>query len=282
MDYLIVGPLQEGGVDAHERPGALACEACCEGHRVLLADSHIEETIRPGLLKIDGSRAVGHGRRDGHDAAVFLPEFHGSLPEHAGKARRRTLLGQEHARFGIKMTNAVIMGRILLCRREAMALLGVHVQKDGAVFHGSRHFKVMAQGRNIVPVHRTDIGETESLEKHSRGKEGLETVLAALGQRRQIAADARDGAQEGQHVLARLPEPTPRQVAREEAGNGTHVGGDGHFVVVEHHDEALAEMPGEIQALKGLAAGQRAIADDSDDMVVEPLEIAGRGHAESR
>ena len=41
-------------------------------------------------------------------------------------------------------------------------------------------------------------------------------------------------------------------------------------------------MPGEIQALKGLAAGQRAIADDSDDVVVEPLEIAGRGHAESR
>ena len=182
----------------------------------------------------------------------------------------------------IKMTDAVIMGRILLRRREAVALLGVHVQKDGTVFHGSRHFKVMAQGRDIVPVHRTDIGETESLEEHARGKEGLETVLAALGQRRQIAADARDGAQEGQHVLARLPEPAPRQVAREEAGNGTHVGGDGHFVVVEHHDEALAEMPGEIQALKGLASGQRAIADDSDDVVVEPLEIAGRGHAESR
>ena len=280
VDYLVVGALQEGGVDAHQRAHALAGEAGREGDGVLLADADIEEAVGIGLLEEHCARAVRHGRRDGDDAGILFAQGNAGLAEYAGEARGRALAGQEHARLGIEVAHAVVVGGVLFRGREALALLGVHVEQHRPVLHGGGHGQVVAQSGNVVAVHRADVGEAEGLEKHARREEGLEAPLAALGVGGEVVADARNGAQEGEHVLAGLAEPAPGEVPREEAGKGAHVGGNGHLVVVEHDDELLAQVAGQVEALEGFARSQGAVADDGDDAVVLPFQIPGRGHAE--
>ena len=68
MEDLVVGPLQEGGVDGDHRPHPLHGQAGGEGHGVLFADAHVEEAVRELLAEIHQPGAVGHGRGDGHDA----------------------------------------------------------------------------------------------------------------------------------------------------------------------------------------------------------------------
>ena len=72
------------------------------------------------------------------------------------------------------------------------------------------------------------------------------------------------------------------EVAAEKAGKGARVLGDGHLVVVENDDEAVAHASGLIQCLQRHAAGEGAVADDGHHMFLAAAQIAGRGHAERR
>ena len=46
MDDLVIGTLQEGGVDTDHRQHSLAGKARCKGHSMLLCHAHIKETFR--------------------------------------------------------------------------------------------------------------------------------------------------------------------------------------------------------------------------------------------
>ena len=130
-----------------------------------------------------------------------------------------------------------------------------------------------------MPIDRPDIGETKGFEKHTRREEGLEAPFAAHGVFGKLVSDAGHGAQEGEHILAGLPHPAAGERPAQEAGQRAHVGRDGNLVVVEHHNEAAAHVPGEVQPLKGFAAGEGAVADDGDHVMVKAGEITCQRHA---
>ena len=56
---------------------------------------------------------------------------------------------------------------------------------------------------------------------------------------------------------------------------------DRHVVVVEDHDQPLAEMAGIVHCLIGHARRKRAVADDADDIARFALEVARYGKAEA-
>jgi hypothetical protein len=64
VDQLVVGALEEGGIDGDHRPHALAGEAAGEGHGVLLGDADVEVALRELGGIAHHARAFAHGRGD--------------------------------------------------------------------------------------------------------------------------------------------------------------------------------------------------------------------------
>ena len=88
MHDLVVGALQEGGVDRRERLAAFGGKAGCERHRMLFGDADIEGAIRKRLAENIEAGARRHRRRDGDDALVLRRFLHQAFAEHLGVGRR--------------------------------------------------------------------------------------------------------------------------------------------------------------------------------------------------
>ena len=61
-------------------------------------------------------------------------------------------------------------------------------------------------------------------------------------------------------------------------GHAAYVGGDGHAVIIQYHDQGLPTGAGVIQALIGQAAGQSAVTHQRKDAVVLSQQGSGAGH----
>ena len=70
VDYVVVGPLQEAGVNGHEGQHAVFGEAAGEGDGVALGDAYVEYAVGQLALHDAYGGAGGHGGRDGADALV--------------------------------------------------------------------------------------------------------------------------------------------------------------------------------------------------------------------
>ena len=113
-------------------------------------------------------------------------------------------------------------------------------------------------------------------------KKALKDSSLRLAQVHQFLADGREGAQQVLHLPFQEDHGGAGEFAAQERGQGPHVGGDGHAVVVQDHDEVLVEVAGVVQALEGHARGHGAVADHRDDPVALPLQAAGAGHPQGR
>lgn len=95
MDHLVIGPLQEAGVDGNHRFLVGDGKAGGEGDRMLFGDGHIEVAIRILLAELDQPRALAHGGGDADQLLVFRRHVAQPLAEDGGEARfAATRLGQ--------------------------------------------------------------------------------------------------------------------------------------------------------------------------------------------
>jgi hypothetical protein len=78
---LVVGALQEGGIDCHHRPEPLCSEPGRKRDGVLFGNADIEEPLGIGLGELGQTGALGHGGSHGHDAPVFGTQFQQGLAE---------------------------------------------------------------------------------------------------------------------------------------------------------------------------------------------------------
>ena len=163
MDDLVIGTLQEGGVDTDHRKHSLAGEARCKGHSMLLCHAHIKETLGVGVCKELQTRTILHCGRDGTDLLVFRALLVQDIAEH-----RRERLLWSHLRVWdavdqIKGRNTVEVTGVALSRGIALAFLGHDMQEMGAglpVDIAQDSFKL----RLIVTIKRTIIVEAHILE----------------------------------------------------------------------------------------------------------------------
>ncbi len=77
MQQLVVGALQEGGIDGHHRHQPVTGHAGREGDGVLLGNAHIEVALRESLLELHQPRALTHGGDARH--ACVCPSVPGLL-----------------------------------------------------------------------------------------------------------------------------------------------------------------------------------------------------------
>ena len=280
MHHLVVGPLQEGGIDRAERLHARGRQPRGEGHRMLLGDAHVEHPVGKTLAEDVEPGAVGHRGGDADDALVALRLPDQGVGEDLGVGRRvggRLLLRPgRHVELG----DAVVAVGAGLGGLVALALLGDRVDQHRPVrprLDGAQHRQDLAQ---VMPVDGPHIGEPQRLEQGAADGELLEQVLGAarpLPERpRQQAGRALGHRGE---VLEGLARPEAGEVAR----HRPHGRGDRHLVVVEDHDELRAERAGVVHRLVGHARRHRPVADHRDGVpALAEAEIARRREAQRR
>ena len=247
MHHLVIGALQEGRIDGAERLVAFACKPRGKGDGMLFGNADIEGALGKRLLENVDTRTVGHGRRNADDPVVMLGFLGQRLAEHlriAGRIGRRLGL---RAGNDVELGNAVILVGCLLCRGIALALAGHHMDQHrtlGVFLHVSQDRQ---QRRQVVPVDRSDVVETQFLEQRAAGD-----ITAGMFHR---PGDCPvDGLAEiGGQLLAQFPHAhigaargKPRQI-------GTHRSGgrcNRHVVVVENDDQPRIHGAGIVHRLE--------------------------------
>ena len=90
VDQLVVGALQEGGINRHHRLEPLAGQAGGEGNRMLLGDADIVIALGKALMEINHARALAHGRRDAHQPRILV----GHIAQPVAEDLSKRLLGR--------------------------------------------------------------------------------------------------------------------------------------------------------------------------------------------
>ncbi len=170
------------------------------------------------------------------------------------------------------ITDGVLLGGLV-----ALALLGLDVQqlRPLEIAHVAQGFD---QSLDVVAVDGTYVVEAELLEQGAGHHHSLEVFLGPLGQ-------LLDRRQAGQHLLATLADGGV-ELAGHDAGQVVvqcpDILGDGHLVVVEHHQHVLVNIAGVIERLERHAGGDGAIADHRHHLAPQPFALGRHGHAERR
>ena len=271
---LIEAALEERRVDRDDRHDALRRQAGSEGHRVLLADAHVEQPLRELLEERLQPGPSGHRRGD-RDRALVAPQ---DLADGVGEDRR--VLRRARLR-GAGRGHAVPLHVVLFGRTVAMTFLAVDVDEDRPIREVARALEHAFDREEVVPVDGSEIGKPKLLEEQVRDEQGLEAVEDASAC---LFGEVAPG-----HVIEHLTRDVFRRPVRlggaqrlEHPRDRADVGRDAHAVVVQHDDQAGPHVPDVVQAFERHARGERAVADDRDDVVILALQVARDGHALGR
>src|SRR5208283_5538830 len=138
MNYLIIGPLQECGVNGHHRLEPLARKPCRKRHSVGFCDADIVEAIRELLRKDRKAGAFLHGRTDRNDVLILIRHLGKRLAENITKryapvmrlnTSGRGLFSLRYPGIYLKGADAVKNARVFLGKFIALAFLGHHMNE---------------------------------------------------------------------------------------------------------------------------------------------------------
>ena len=174
---LIVGALQESGINGHHRLATFASQPGGKRQCMLLGDADIEITLRILLREFHHSRALAHRRRDGNQ--TFIQRRHVAQPvaEDLGVGRLAAGLAADDATGGSNLRDPVIEHRIDLGKLVALALARHHMQE-------LRPLQLLdvvqrrQQRIEIMAVDGADVVEAEFLEHRARRHHALDVFFA--------------------------------------------------------------------------------------------------------
>ena len=277
VNQLVVGSLQESGINGHNRLQAFAGHAGCKGHCMLFCNAHIVIAMRVLLAEVHHARAFAHGGCDAHQALVNRCHVAKPLAKNLGERWfwRHRWCSTHNAHSGIKFTGAVIIHRIGFSSCIALAFAGDDVQKLRA------RFVVQTSQRihhlfHIVSIHRTRVLETQIFKHGLRLDEALCLLLNHLRQgiqRRRVF----------QHFLANFFGIGIKAATHQFVQimvQGTNRRADGHVVVVQDDQQVAIARASIVQGLVGHASCQCAIANDRDCFAAAAHLFGGHGHAQ--
>ena len=189
---LVIGALQECGIDGGNGPHPFAGKPDGEIHRVLLRNPDIEKAVGELFGKLVQTGALRHRRRDGYNTRVSFCQVAHRLAEDGRIARGLGRRFVERPRRDVKLGHAVILHGQLFCMAVAFALLCHHVQQNRTrlVFHLGERVKYFLE---IMAVNRPYVIEPELLKHHSGNKQALSGLHQVLRKPQQPRPEAGDG-----------------------------------------------------------------------------------------
>src|SRR6185312_15545002 len=138
------------------------------------------------------------------------------------------------------------------------------------------------QGVEAVAVQRTHVLEAQLLEDHALQDQHLDRIHPLPCEAEQALAHFGDAGDQLLNLVAYALVGLSLDDAVEVAGDGAHVGRDGHLVVVEDDHHLRLDVPGVVHALEANAAGEAGVADYGHHVVVASGEVARGTHAHRR
>ena len=126
-------------------------------------------------MKALQSCPIRHGGSDGNDFFVPLAQLAHDRGKNIRVIGRRPGMGRD-SRLNVKGLRPVESGRMPLRRPIPLSLLGQHMNHHRPL-HSPGVTDYGCQGRNIVPIHGSQICDTHVLKKHPRNHQLLETAL---------------------------------------------------------------------------------------------------------
>ena len=276
MDQLVVAALQEGRVDRHDRPHALAGEPRGQRHGMLLGDGDVEVALREAALELHQAGALAHGGRDADDAPVALRHVAQPLPEDLRVARPGGSLLLQLTTGGIERPRPVPLDRVGLRGRIALALLGHDVQqlRALAVAHVVQRRDERA---DVMAVHRPDVVEAHLLEQGARQHHALGVDFRTPGQ---LPGGGGHAPEHLLGVLAKVLVHLARQQPGQVVGQRADILRDRHVVVVQDHQQVDVEAAGVVQRFPCEPRAHGAVADDGRHAAVAALQAVGDRHAQ--
>ena len=275
VDQLVIGPLQEGGINRHHGFEPFCGQTGGKSDRMLLGNADIKVTLRKARLKLHQSRTLAHGRGDADQALILGRHIAQPLAKHLGESRfgRRCRLLQAHVR--VKFARPVVGDRVGLGHFVALPFAGNDVQKlrAGQVFDV---FQRRQQGIEVVPVNGTDVIKAKLLKQSSRHHHAFGVLLDAFGDFKECGRTLQHFFTHALGLGVKLPAHELRQVSIERA----HRGADTHFVVVEDDQQAAILHTRVVHGLKGHAGGQCTVANNGYRIAGVPLQLGGHGHTQ--
>ncbi len=276
--HLVEGAVEEGRVDREDGVQAAGGQAGRGDRAVLLGDADVEDPLRELLGELVQADRLEHRGGDRDDVLALLAERDHLLAEDGRPVGAGG--GDRQAGVRVDLADRVETIRLVLERRAvAAALLGEAVHDDRAVEPlgaGQRGL----QRLDVVAVDRADVLQAEVLEHALRRDEVLEALLGAVQRVVERAADHRGLLQHllgtGEEALVAVGGAQRGQVVGE-AADGGRVGA---LVVVDHDDQRAVLGCGDVvQRLPGHAAGEGAVTDDGDHVVVLAEDLVGLGQS---
>ena len=277
---LVIGALQERGVDGHHGHELTDGQAARHGDGALLGDADVEETAREPLGKSIEARARRHGRSDGDNAGVRL-----GLGDKA--LRKDARIGGSPALGLVNLACGDVEGGytverlgIGLSRRISQTLFGDGMDDDGLA-HVERADERLLEQAHVMAIDRAKVGKAHVFEEHARDEELLRGLLGLLPQAHKgiahLARTRQTLFDRVAHVGVCLARADSSKVARKSADRAR----DAHLIVVEDDNEALELLLADIvERLVRKAAGNRGVAHHGDDVRIEPLDVAGKRQAQ--
>ena len=238
LRYLVVGALEEG---AEHRPYRMqSAFRHPRNHRygLLFCNPHID-VLPAGLPAFLRREACNQRRtrRDGDEPAVLFHLLQHPVADQLIVGLVCRLL-RPAAVCHVERHAVMPCLLVLYGGGEAMPLLGVDVDdcRPVRVFHTAEH---LDEFLHVVPFFQVSVFKSPCLEPV------VPAGAVAFAQGTQILVDT------------------------------AVVFSNGHFVVVYDDDDACAESRCLVQSLESLTAGERTVTDDSDDVLLRTLDVAG-------
>ncbi len=177
MHHLIIGALEEGGVDRRKRPHPLGSQARREGHRVLFGNADIEGAGRVCLGKLVDAGAARHGGSDRANPVVGFSQLGQRQAEHVLIGRGAGSAFGLFAGDDVELGHAVILVGRVLRRGIALALFGDDMDQHRPFRRVPHVLQHREQVIEVVPVNRADIVETQFLEQRPAGHHAAGELL---------------------------------------------------------------------------------------------------------
>ena len=187
---LVERPVEERGVQAHDRVHAAHREAGGGGDGVLLGDADVEGAVGEGLAERQQPDRLQHRGGDGDDVGALGADRDHLLAEHAGPAAGAGVDRLAGHRVGHRGDAVQAVGLVVDGRLVAVALdrHGVHDHRPAERLRPAQ--RRLHRG-GVVAVDRPDVLHAEVLEQHLRLEEVLDPALEAV--QRGVDRPADDG-----------------------------------------------------------------------------------------
>ncbi len=244
---------------------------------MLLGNTNIKEMILMRLGKNIQAGAVRHRSSNTHDFIVGISQLAQGFTKNLGIAYGCIRISNLFAGSNIKRSGTVELIGAFLGRLIALALFRQHVYHNRSVnLFGS--LQNIQQALQIMTINRSQISKAQLFKNRSRHHQVLYAAFQAADSLQHITAEF--------HIF----EPALNIIFNFVIGfactqlvqiftHRAHVFGNRHFVIVEHNNHILMQHTGVIQRFESHTAGHGAVTDNSYDIIILTLQVAGAGHA---